>query len=188
MFYAAVEVVWISAQLLLALLAADFGSGLLHWFQDRYIQTDWPVLGNLVAEPNELHHQAPRAFTKDGFLQRNWASIAVACTLLLIFSLIDIINWFTGGFIVASALLPTQAHYWAHRTRKENGLLVTTLQKFGVLQSSRHHWRHHRGAKDNYFCTMTNYVNPILEIVKFFKCLEKLIRVAFRIKPKHNTY
>lgn len=174
----------IFGQLFLSYLLADFLSGVLHWVQDRYCQRSWPVVGALIVAPNDIHHREPRAFTKDGFLLRNWASIFVAASCLLIFTLTNSVNTFTIGFVIASCLLPTQAHYWAHRTAKENGVFIAKLQQWGFIQSARGHWCHHGGAKDSHFCTMTDFVNPVLEQVRFFQRVEKLIWVLFRVPVK----
>jgi len=178
--------IWKIVQIVIALLLADFLSGVLHWFQDRYCQRHWPILGKVFVEPNELHHAHPRHFIKDDFFVRNWACFAVAGILLFLFISTHSLSWFTVSFVVASSVLPTQAHYWAHRTCKENGKLISFLQKIGCIQSTQQHWRHHRGSKNNYFCTMTNYVNPILEYFQFFQRLEKYIYIVLRVKPHTN--
>lgn len=171
-------------QLFAALLVADFFSGVLHWLEDRYLQRHWPIVGKIIVAPNDLHHAKPRAFTLDGFWLRNWPSLCVATILSVWFISTGWINVFTIGLVLASSILPTQAHYWAHRTPDENGPVVAMLQKIGIIQSAQHHWRHHRGAKDNYFCTMTDYVNPVVEYLKFFQRTEWFISFLFQARPK----
>jgi len=177
-------IIWISSQIILAWLLADFLSGVIHWFQDRYCKRHWPIIGDIFVKPNDIHHVTPRSFTDDGFLLRNWASFAVATMCGVLFWATGALNWFTGGFTVASSFMPTQAHYWAHRTAKQNGPLITKLQLLGVIQSGRQHWCHHRGNKDKFFCTMTDYMNPILEKIQFFPLIESAIYKLTRIKPK----
>lgn len=175
---------WVFIQIVSAWLLADFLSGVLHWFQDRYCQRYWPVIGDIIVEPNDIHHVTPRSFTTDGFFLRNWASFVVAFVAGFLFYGTGTLNWFTGGFVAASSFLPTQAHYWAHRSETENGPLISTLQRLGVIQSSQHHWRHHRGSKDKYFCTMTDFVNPVLERIQFFQRVEKVIKFVTGVRPK----
>ena len=52
------------------LLLADFVSGIIHWFEDRYGNPKWPVLGHAI-RANQEHHFRPRAFLKGSFLSRN---------------------------------------------------------------------------------------------------------------------
>lgn len=178
------KLIWVAGQIVTAYLLTDFLSGVLHWLQDRYLRRDWPVIGPILVVPNELHHAEPAAFTRDGFLIRNWASFLVAIIVALGLLATGTLNWFTGTFAASSALLPTQAHYWAHRAPQLNGPVITWLQRVGVIQSQRHHFTHHRGDKDIYFCTMTNWVNPMLERIRFFQRLETLIERTAGIAPK----
>ncbi len=47
--------------LLICWLAADFMSGFWHWLEDRYFDTEWPIIGKYIAKPNRLHHDQPIA-------------------------------------------------------------------------------------------------------------------------------
>ncbi|MEM1193939.1 MAG: fatty acid desaturase CarF family protein [Pseudomonadota bacterium] len=171
-------------QLFASLLIADFCSGVLHWVEDRYLTQHWPIVGKLIVNANNLHHAQPRAFTGDGFWLRNWPSLFVGLVLAFGFWLAGWVTVFTVSLVAVSSILPTQAHYWAHLRAAETPAVVRGLQRIGLLQSPQHHWRHHRGAKDNYFCTMTNLVNPVLEHVQFFQRLEKLITFLAGAQPK----
>ena len=57
------------AALAASVLAADFVVGVFHWIEDAYLREDCPVLGDLVARPNVLHHYRPRHF-----LRKSWAA------------------------------------------------------------------------------------------------------------------
>jgi ubiquitin-conjugating enzyme E2 variant len=52
------------------------------------------------------------------------------------------------------------------------------------LQSPRHHGRHHSGAKDSYYCVVTNVLNPVLEKVNFWRRLETVVEHATGKAPK----
>ena len=39
-----------------AWLAADLVTGMVHWWEDRYGDPTWPVIGPLIVEPNIRHH------------------------------------------------------------------------------------------------------------------------------------
>ncbi|MEO1151961.1 MAG: fatty acid desaturase CarF family protein [Pseudomonadota bacterium] len=183
-FVALGHILTLLLQLFAALLVADLFSGVLHWVEDRYLKRHWPVVGRLIVEANDVHHACPRAFTKDGFWLRNWPSLFVAAVLALGFCAVGCITVFTVSLVLVSSVLPTQAHYWAHRTVEENPRIVTALQRAGLFQSAQHHWRHHRGAKDKYFCTMTNFVNPVLERFQIFHRLERLMSTMASMQAK----
>lgn len=82
-----------------------------------------------------------------------------------------------------------EIHKWAHRTRAENGPVITFLQRIGVLQSPVQHGNHHRGTKDTYYCVITDYLNPVLERLRFWPALEWLIYQLFgvRRRPDHSV-
>jgi ubiquitin-conjugating enzyme E2 variant len=41
----------IIVELIGAVLAADFLSGLFHWLEDAYGREDWPITGRLITKP-----------------------------------------------------------------------------------------------------------------------------------------
>jgi hypothetical protein len=47
------------------------------------------------------------------------------------------------------------------------------LQRVGLLQSRRHHAEHHKNPYSVKFCTTTDWLNPILDAVRFWRALEK---------------
>lgn len=175
---------WIAFQILAALAFTDFMSGVLHWLQDRYLHRSWPVIGPAVVDPSIIHHVQSRAFVETGFWARNAASLLVGGVLLAVFWATGTLNWFTTTFALASIILPTETHVWAHRTPKENGRLVTWLQSIGVAQSFAHHRRHHSGREITHYCAMSNYVNPLLERVDFWRRTERLIFMITGARPK----
>jgi hypothetical protein len=61
------HVLW---QILLAILVADFGSGLLHWFEDTYIHycTRVPFFKD-IAQDNEMHHYYPRSIVYKSYVE-----------------------------------------------------------------------------------------------------------------------
>jgi plasmanylethanolamine desaturase len=66
-----------------------------------------------------------------------------------------------------------QIHKWAHSAPHENGCLVTLLQKRKLLQTQRHHARHHSGQQNSHYCSVTNFLNPILEELVFWSLPER---------------
>ena len=167
--------------LLLALYLADFGSGLAHWFVDRYGHPKWPVVGPHFIALTQRHHDYPLEVFTLSMLRRNggiWGMVVGA----------GMVIWALGWFnpVTSTALVigafANVFHGWAHRSRKANGPLITVLQRTGLLQSRRHHARHHLGGKNSHFCIITNHVNPVLEAVQFFAILERGLAL-FGLQP-----
>jgi plasmanylethanolamine desaturase len=80
-----------------------------------------------------------------------------------------------------------QVHKWAHRAPHENGLFITWLQRAKLIQTQRHHARHHSGKKDSHYCSITNFLNPILEELEFWQKLERFNARVFGLKRKPES-
>ena len=51
---------WVPLALLGGLVAADFGSGLVHWGADTWGRDDLPIVGRRLLVPFRVHHINPR--------------------------------------------------------------------------------------------------------------------------------
>ncbi len=170
------------ASLLSGLFLADFVSGLFHWFEDRYGNPRWPVLGPTI-RANQEHHFRPRAFLQGSFLSRNKEVLLIGALFLALFWATGTLNLFTGSAVFFGAFA-NEFHRAAHRSPAENGKLITALQKTGLAQSFQHHAAHHRKGKDTHYCVITNYTNPVLERLRFFPALERVIRAVSGKTPR----
>ncbi len=171
-----------AASILGGLFLADFISGLIHWFEDRYGNPKWPVLGHTI-RANQEHHFRPRAFLEGSFLSRNREVFALGALFLAGFWVTGTLNLFTGSAVLFG-MFANEFHRAAHRSPKENGRLITALQKTGLAQSFQHHAAHHRQGKDTHYCVVTNYTNPILERVGFFPALERIVKATTGRVPR----
>ena len=79
------------------------------------------------------------------------------------------------ALVVAIGVNANEIHKWAHRSRRQNGRLISFFQDVGLLQSAGHHARHHRGSKATHYCVVTNYLNPVLERIRFWAALERIL-------------
>lgn len=170
------------ASILGGLFLADFISGLIHWFEDRYGNPKWPVLGHTI-RANQEHHFRPRAFLGGSFLSRNREVLVLGTLFLAGFWVTGTLNLFTGSAVLFG-MFANEFHRAAHRSPKENGRLITALQKTGLAQSFQHHAAHHRQGKDTHYCVVTNYTNPILERVGFFPALERIVKATTGRVPR----
>ncbi|MEO0818291.1 MAG: fatty acid desaturase CarF family protein [Pseudomonadota bacterium] len=171
-----------AGKILGGLMLADFVSGVFHWFEDRYGNPKWPILGATI-RANQEHHHRPRAFLNGSFLKRNREVFFIGAAFFAAFWALGWLNLFTGS-AVAFGMFANEFHRAAHRSPKENGHLISAVQKTGLAQSFAHHAAHHRKGKDTHYCVMTNYLNPALERVRFFQTLEVIIKRLTGIVPR----
>jgi ubiquitin-conjugating enzyme E2 variant len=169
-----------------SVLLADFVSGVVHWAEDTYARFKprrKVRLLNVVARDNEVHHRRPRDFLKRNWWQSSWDLALVGAAILAIAHLLGGISWALLVFVLLS-VNANQMHKWAHRNPRENPALVTWLQRMHLLQSPRHHGRHHAGRKDSHYCVVTNFLNPLLEEVNFWRRLERAVERLTGRAPK----
>ena len=146
-------------EILAVVLAADFVSGLVHWWEDRYARLNGGPLQQ-VAIDNLRHHARPREFLAKGYWQSSWDLWLLAAAAVAASVAIGQFSWHVLLFALLSANA-NQIHKWAHRTREENAWLIGTLQRLHLLQTPRHHGRHHQGQRDSHYCVITNFLNPL---------------------------
>lgn len=167
--------------ILFAWLVADFISGLVHWYEDRAMvgASRFEFL-NGVRMDNERHHQQP------GYLVRySWweninttAPIAWTAAIVLYFAL----GWHFAAFVFAFLGIGNLVHRWAHEPPSKLPFWVVLLQKTGLFISASHHSGHHfskgklvaREDSKIRFCVMSNWLNPLLDYVKFWEFFSRL--------------
>jgi ubiquitin-conjugating enzyme E2 variant len=170
--------------ILFAWLLADFISGLVHWWEDRAIvgASQFEFINGVRAD-NERHHTEPRYF-----LTLTWweninttAPIAWALTAALVFIGAPAVITLAAFFLSFGNLV----HRFAHEGKQNRPKIVSLLQYIGLLQSPSHHAGHHfkRGKlvmrEDSRirYCVMSSWLNPILDKIKFFHVLERILKI-----------
>ncbi len=171
------------ATLFAIVFVADLLVGFVHWAEDNYGQVHWPIIGKSVIEPNLLHHSKPKAFCKNNWWQSADYQIMGALTLMVIASFGGWLHWELVA-VLALAVNGNEVHKWSHRSKQENGKLITWLQDHKLIQSRRQHSNHHSGDKNTYYCTLTEWVNPILEKIHFWRSLEWTIEKVTGVSPR----
>lgn len=168
-------------ELLLTVVAAyflaDFLTGVFHWFEQRYGQADWWLLGPLVVEPNQRHHQWPGRIARLGFWERNWTTFLGAWP----FALIGL--WLGSPLLFWTAVfssLSNEIHSWAHC---KASWPIRWLQKVGLFQSPQHHAVHHRRPYLSNYCVMSAYLNGPLSYLNFWRGMEWGIEALTGIRP-----
>jgi plasmanylethanolamine desaturase len=180
----AVTLILVKATLVILLL--DFVSGIVHWAMDSYGQPDTPVMGRIYIGPNIRHHRFPREFMARTYLQSSWDLLLVGILILAGASALGRVTWEIWLFVVmgSNAIL---FHKWMHRTRRENGPFISLLHDLRLIQTPRHHARHHSGKKDTNYCVITVALNPLLDAIGFWRMLERVFFTAFGVIPRGAT-
>ena len=155
---------------IIALLLADLMTGVIHWWEDTYGNPNWRLIGKLVIEPNIIHHQDPLLVTRGSFWDRNCQTMSTASVVML-FSV-----WFGGPWWLKLAIFiagfGAEIHVWSHNARRDNHWVVNLLHDMCLIQTPRHHGLHHHSPFSTHYCAVTNILNPILELVKFWAAME----------------
>ena len=176
----------IALQGLAIVVLADFAAGLIHWAEDAYFTENTPVLGRLLIRPNIIHHHYPRFFTRYTWFQSSWDLLLLGAVVLAGAWLCGLLTWQVWLFVAVS-INANEIHKWSHRTRKENGPLISRLQDWRILQTPRQHAVHHTDPKNTYYCPITNVVNPVLEKLRFWTGLEWVIWRLTGLRHRDDT-
>lgn len=162
----------IIGQLLLGWLLADLLTGIFHWWEDKFGSEDWPVIGAWIIRPNRLHHRSPLAFTRHGFMARNRAAIIAAAVVALgLFVIFGLQPWIVA--LATGGAVSNEVHRYAHEPSAAPGW-IRVFQQIGLLQSPKVHASHHRPPHDASFCILTDWLNPVLEALGFWRTLGRL--------------
>lgn len=168
------------------ILAADFAAGLVHWIEDAYIREDTPWIGAWIGRPNTLHHHLPRRMTQNSWWQSNWDQMLVMGLVVAVAAMTGRLTWQVWLFALVGGNA-NEVHKWSHRTRKENGRLISWLQDLRLLQTPRHHAIHHTNPKDVHYCPVTNVMNPVLDTLHFWSSLEWLLEKTLGVKRQPDS-
>lgn len=148
-------------------------SGLVHWWEDAYARRDHWLLGS-VARANLRHHARPREFLANSDWASSWDLWLLAAALVGVSAWLDALDWPVILFVVLVANA-NQIHKWAHMQAAELPPAVRWLQRMQLLQTTRHHSRHHQGRRNSHYCVITNVLNPVLEELQLWTRLERAI-------------
>jgi ubiquitin-conjugating enzyme E2 variant len=152
-------------------LAADFVSGLVHWAEDTFGTESTPILGRWVVAPNVRHHLDPTAFVRKSWIASNWDLAAAAAAFLGVALLSGSLGPGAVLFALAGANA-NQIHKWCHAPATAPRF-VRALWRAGILQSPRQHAVHHARAKNEAYCVVSPFLNPILDRLRFWRALER---------------
>ena len=164
---------------------ADFVAGAIHWLEDAYIDEKTPVVGSTVGRANVIHHHLPRFFTRLTWWQSNWDLHVVAGLVVLAAWQCGFLGWQVWFFALVAANA-NEVHKWSHRTRSENGPVISFLQDIGLLLTVDQHARHHTDPKHSHYCAVGNLMNPLLDGIGFWNGLERLLAVTVGLQRRED--
>lgn len=172
--------------LVLVLVLADLAAGVVHWCEDAYVREDTPLIGSFIGKANVIHHHLPRYLTRNNWWQSSWDLLLFSGFIVFVAWRLDVLTWQVWLFAAISANA-NEVHKWSHRTRQENGRVITLLQNLRVLQTPQHHAVHHTNPKNVRYCPITNLVNPLLDRLHFWDGLEWLLARAIGLHRRPDT-
>ncbi len=179
------SVIIVIAQGLAVWAVTDFLSGVFHWLEDAYGKPTWPIVGRHVTKPNILHHYVPRAFVTNSWFLSSRLLLAICTAIVAVTLALGVFNWMVALAMVLG-VNANQVHKWSHRSRRENGPVVALLQRLRLVQSPAHHQRHHQQGKDSNYCVLTDFLNPVLDGLGFWRGAEWTIRRVFGVARRND--
>lgn len=171
-------VLWVAAQVVLVVLAADFVGGLFHWAEDTFGDIDTPFWGAAFVRPNIGHHDRPTDILLVPWVRGARFILGAAVVVLAVCWWLDAITW---QLLLFSALASCNdlAHRLEHTPTHRLPLAVKQLQRWHILQNARHHWNHHRAPNITTYCVLTPWLNPVLDRYGFWRGMERIFVPIF---------
>jgi ubiquitin-conjugating enzyme E2 variant len=163
-------------------LFADFMSGCVHFFFDRFLEETTPVIGPMFVKPFRIHHIDPIDITRHGFLPTNGSNSLVTIVPLLGLFVLDIEKpvWFFLVALVVVAAVATfgtnQFHKWSHEPTPHP--LVAWLQRHHLVLPVDHHAIHHTWPHESHYCITTGWMNAFLSAIGFWKAASRAISLV----------
>ena len=181
---------WLPLAVLGGVLAADFFSGMLHWTADTWGSETMPIIGRRLLQPFRVHHINPEDILERRFIDINGDSAFLVIPVLL--GTIPILpdeTW-QGLFITAITafgaicLFTNQIHQWAHMPNPP--VPAKILQDWGLILRRQVHERHHNSPHTTNYCIATGWCNRPLELISFFRRLERIASRVTGLKPRND--
>jgi len=179
------------AALPLAWALADVLTGLTHWGLDTYGSVETPVIGQTVIKPFRMHHDFPTYMVQfDATATMALSAAAVTPLQLGLIYMASFGGWWAvaGGALmitIVGTVCTNLFHKWSHM--EEPPALGRFLQRTKIALNVAEHDRHHEPPHDCSYCITCGWMNPILEKIKFFRGLERALRLL-GIQPQSELY
>ncbi len=169
---------------IVAWIAGDVVTGLVHWFCDTYGTAKTPIIGHSLIRNFRSHHTYPKDICVSPFVYTvGHVAIVSALTLPpLVYLLMKnpssfILSSFTYTYAIVTflTLMTNQFHKWAHLEQEKVPEYIKFLQRNKVILEPNHHNVHHTKPFASNYCITHGLANPFLEKIYFFRTLEKIL-------------
>jgi len=174
----------VMAQALGVYLFVDFISGIIHWSEDRYGSESTPLVGGAIHK-NILHHHRPRHITRISLWEAMGTTAFIALGIFCVGTLLGFFGWQLALLSLMGMNVNT-VHRWAHSTPKELAWPIRTLHRLRIIQTPQHHAIHHGLPRDTHYCAFTNWMNPVLEKIRFWRGVEWVIAALTGVHPRED--
>ena len=171
---------WTAAHALVLIVAswvaADFGSGVLHWSVDNYGNGRTPIMGSIIAA-FQGHHSAPWTITKRGFAN-NVHKLCIpfgVVPMALITAIASPSTALFFTFFCVFEILSQEFHKWSHMTKGECPKWVNWMQSVGLSVARKPHALHHMEPFDGNYCIISGICNKALDESGLFRRLERVV-------------
>jgi hypothetical protein len=177
------------AAFMVGFIAADFGSGFVHWTADTWGTPEWPVIGKALIRPFREHHVDQKEITRHDFIETNGNNCFISSPPAAIAALLpDGTVWFflaAMTFAMCLAIFGTnQFHKWAHMDAPPRYAQV--LQRANLILPPEHHAVHHTAPYAKYYSITVGWLNEGLFRLRFFQTLEKIIAHLTGLIPRED--
>jgi hypothetical protein len=178
---------WTIPVIVIAGVAADLVSGLVHWAADTWGRDTLPVLGPRFLRPFRVHHVNPDDLLRRSFVDCN-GDVALLNAPVLAAALVLPLEglWAPAALALAAFAawsLPTnQVHQWAHMPQPPRP--VQWLQSRRLILGRAAHQHHHVSPYATNYCIATGWCNRWLTRVDAFARLERLIVAVTGATPR----
>lgn len=161
-------------------LLADLLAGSVHWIADRFFDPATPMIGPMLIAPFREHHEDALGITRHDFFEVS-GNNALLTTPLVAFIATrpepagSLPQFFIvlGASLTLALFVTNQFHSWAHSPSPPP--FVRKLHAWGLILTPRRHARHHCSEHDRAYCVTSGLLNPLLDRIRFFQQLERLI-------------
>lgn len=177
--------IFIFAQIISAVLIGDFLIGVYHWIKDSYFTPLTPIIGHKYIWYSRLHHLRPLYITTLSDSQLFFDSMM--WSLPLIIPLVYIFGCpIFFALLLCTISINDVVHKYNHNDQPNK--FIDVLQDLHIIQSRQHHFRHHVDLHNQYYCSITPAINPLLRKIHFFEKLEYVIYKTTGVQPRIENY
>lgn len=170
----------------LAFTTADFITGIIHFIEDTYFTENTLLIGNIIKR-NREHHLKPRLMLNHTTFKTIETSLYLGLFLMFVLYIYKLLNLFSF-LLILSGIFGNLIHKWAHQMENEKILLTKILQNLYIIQSSYQHSVHHKEPYTKYYCVMGALLNPLLEKINFWRKMENVIYILFKVNPRDYEF